>query len=301
MLQADVVLADGRLVTASAQNNEELYWALRGGGGNFGVVTRFLFQAHPVGTVYAGPVFWDIEHAHEIMKWYRDFLPKAPVELSMFAGLQMVPSVEPFPPNIQGRRICVLVSCYNGSTADGKAILKSMRGDLPPPILDSMAEMPFLEIQSLFDPLLPKGLQWYWKGDLIWDLTDEALENVVEHGSKSPTELSVMHMYPIDGAVHRIKPDETAWSCRDATWSMIIAGVDPDPKYKDEISDWAKTYWQAVHPFSRGDAYVNFMMEDESGVRVRASYGENYNRLSQIKAKYDPDNFFRVNQNIKPV
>ena len=301
LLEADVVLADGRLVTANEREHKDLYWALRGGGGNFGVVTSFLFKAHPVSTVYAGPVFWDIEHAREVLRWYRDFLPQAPVELGMFAGLQMVPSTDPFPREIQGRRICVLVSSYNGSKADGEAILKSMGDDLPSPILDGMAEMPFLEIQRLFDPLLPKGLQWYWKGGLVSDLTDKAIDVLVDHGSKSPTELSAMHLYPINGAVHRFKSEETAWSCRDAMWSMVIAGADPDPANKDVISVWAKRYWESVLPFSRGDAYVNFMMNDDDNERVKASYGDNYARLAQIKAKYDPDNFFRVNQNIEPM
>jgi FAD/FMN-containing dehydrogenase len=159
--------------------------------------------------------------------------------------------------------------------------------------------MPFPALQSMFDPLLPKGLQWYWKGDFVKELSDGAIDVHLKHGFGVPTEQSIMHMYPIDGAVHRIARNETAWNCRDATWSMVIAGIDPDPAKAGAIKAWAKGYWEAVHPYNLGGAYVNFMME-ESEDRIRATYGGNYDRLAAIKRRYDPTNFFRVNQNIKP-
>ncbi len=159
--------------------------------------------------------------------------------------------------------------------------------------------MPFPALQSLFDPLLPKGLQWYWKGDFVRDLSDQAIDVHLEHAAQAPSDLSLTHLYPIDGAVHEAAPDETAWSCRDATWSMVIAGIDPDPANAEALKTWARGYWEAVHPYNLGGAYVNFMME-EGDERIRATYGDNYDRLASIKKTYDPTNFFRVNQNIKP-
>ena len=301
LLSAEVVLADGRVVTASAKENTDLFWALRGGGGNFGVVTKFTFRAHPVSHVYAGPIFYDIAHAAEIMRWYRAFLPKAPRDLSVFLGLKTVPSTDPFPREIWGRRICALISCYNGTEEGGKRVMQPVREALPEPLMDGMAQMPFSVLQGLFDPLLPKGLQWYWKGDYVDELTDAAIEAHVEWGSKTPSELSLMHLYPIDGAAQDVAPGATAWGARTARWSMVIAGIDPDPAKADDLKRWASGYWAAVHEHnSHGGAYVNFMMDDEGEARVRAAYGDNYDRLVKIKRKYDPANVFRINQNIKP-
>ncbi|MFP4002513.1 MAG: FAD-binding oxidoreductase [Alphaproteobacteria bacterium] len=300
LLEADVVLADGRLVTASEEENADLFWALRGGGGNFGVVTSFLFRAHPVSTVYGGPIFWDIKDARQIMQAYREFLPDAPERLSPFLGLKTVPSTEPFPQEIWGRRICALVTCFDGPASEGEAAMRPLRESLPEPLMDGMGEMPFPALQTLFDPLLPKGLQWYWKGDFVKELPDAAIDAHIEHASKSPSELSLMHLYPIDGAVHRVAPEETAWSCRDATWSMVIAGIDPDPAKASELKSWGRAYWEAVHAYNPGGGYVNFMMDDEAEGRMQATYGPNYNRLAEVKRKYDPDNLFRVNQNILP-
>jgi len=300
LIEADVVLADGSFVIASEESNPDLFWALRGGGGNFGVVTSFLFRAHPVHMVYAGPIFWDIAHARELMRWYRGFLPTAPEELCCVLGLKTVPSTAPFPREIWGQRICALISCYNGSEEEGVAAMRPVRGALPTPLLDGMAIMPFPALQGLFDPLLPSGLQWYWKGDFVEDLPDEAIDAHLEQAAKTPSELSLVHFYPIDGAVHRVAADATAWSPRDATWSMVIAGIDPDPGKAPDLKRWGRQYWEAVHPFNLEGAYVNFMMQDEGASRVQATYGANYERLARVKSRYDPENLFRVNQNIPP-
>lgn len=301
LVSAEVVLVDGSQITASATESEDLFWAMRGGGGNFGVVTAFTYRAHPVSAVYAGPIFYDIRHTGEIMRWYRDFLPEAPRELSMFCGIKTVPSTDPFPGDIWGRRICALICCFNGSEADGIAAIQAARDALPEPLMDGMAQMPFVDVQAMFDPLLPKGLQWYWKGDYVDELTDAAIAEHVAHGSSSPSELSLMHLYPIDGAVQDIAPDATAWSARRARWSMVIAGIDPDPAMADDLRRWASDYWQAVHAHNpHGGAYINFMMADEGEERVRAAYGDNYDRLVAVKRKYDPQNILRVNQNIDP-
>jgi FAD/FMN-containing dehydrogenase len=300
LVEADVVLADGSFVTASERENDDLFWGLRGGGGNFGVITSFVFRAHPVSSVYAGPIFWDQAQAGEIMRWYRGWLPKAPPELGPFLGLKTVPSTAPFPREIWGRRICALISCYAGSQEEGEAAMRPVRTELPAPLLDGMGQMPFPALQGLFDPLLPKGLQWYWKGDFVRELTDAAIEEHLQYAARTPSELSLMHLYPIDRAVQSVGAGETAWGARDATWSMVIAGIDPDPANADALKSWGRAYWEAVHPHNLGGGYVNFMSDDEGEGRVRASYGENYERLVAVKRKFDPTNLFRVNQNINP-
>jgi FAD/FMN-containing dehydrogenase len=300
LLEADVVLADGSFVTASEAGDADLLWALKGGGGNFGVVTSFLFQAHPVDMVFAGPMAWGQDHARAIMRAYRDFLPKAPEELGLMVGLKMVPANSPFPKEFWGARICLLVACYDGTETDGKKALAPLLEALPAPALNWMGMMPYPAIQSMFDGLYPKGMQWYWRGDFVKELSDEAIDAHVEQAAKTPSELSLMHLYPIDGAVHRVGRHETAWSARDATWSMVIAGIDPNPQEAAPITRWTKAYWEALHPFNPGGGYSNFMMDDEGDARVKATYGENYTRLAALKKKYDPTNLFRVNQNIPP-
>ncbi|TPL10761.1 FAD-binding oxidoreductase [Mesorhizobium sp. B2-4-14] len=300
LIEADLVLADGSLVTASKSDNPDLFWALRGGGGNFGVVTSFLFQAHPVDMIFGGPVFWEAKDAPAVMRTYRDYLPEAPEELGAFVGLKSVPSTDPFPREYWGKRVCAIISCYNGTEEDGRKAMAPLLDTLPPPIFNWMGVMPFPALQSLFDPLLPKGLQWYWKGDFVKSLPDEAIATHIAQAAQAPSELSLMHLYPIDGAVRRVGKDETAWNARDANWSMVIAAIDPDPGKAAELIEWARNYWASIHPHNGEGGYVNFMMDDEGEQRLRASYGANYERLSQVKRTYDPSNVFRVNQNIKP-
>jgi FAD/FMN-containing dehydrogenase len=300
LLEADVVLADGRFVTASKTQNPDLFWALRGGGGNFGVVTSFLFQAHPCSMVYAGPIFWEATHAKAVMRAYRDFLPSAPEELGIFVGLKTVPPVDPFPKDYWSKRACAIIGSYNGPAAEGEKLMAQLLKPLPAPIFNWMGAMPFPAIQALFDPFFPKGLQWYWKGDFVKTLSDEAIDTHIAQAAKAPTDFCLMHLYPIDGAVRRVPKDATAWSAREATWNMVIAAISPDPKQADALKTWGRAYWKAVHPFNLEGGYVNFLMDDEAAGRVQASYGENYQRLATVKAKYDPKNLFRVNQNIVP-
>ncbi len=300
LIEADVVLADGRFVTASEKENSDLFWALRGGGGNFGVVTSFLFRAHPVASVYAGPIFWDLKDAKKVMQTYRDLIANASPELGLFVGLKTVPPTDPFPREHWGKKAAALIGAYNGSADNGIAAMKPFRDALPAPLFDWMSEMPFTSMQSLFDPFFPKGLQWYWKGDYVKELPDGAIDAHIASIAKAPSNLCLMHLYPIDAAVHRVGAADTAWATRDARWSMVIAAVDSDPKNAGELKKWGRAYWQAVHPFNLGGAYVNFMMDDENEGRIQASYGANYPRLAEIKRKYDPSNLFRVNQNIAP-
>jgi FAD/FMN-containing dehydrogenase len=300
LIEADVVLANGSFVTASKQNDSDLLWALRGGGGNFGVVTSFLFQLHPVSMVFAGPIAWDQTHARTIMQRYREFLPEAPEDLGVFLGLKTILSSAPFPDQLWGKRMCLLMSCYDGPEEQGRKALAPLLDALPDPWFNWMGMMPYPAVQSMFDGLYPKGMQWYWRGDFVKTLPDAAIDAHLEQAAKTPSELSLMHLYPIDGAVHRMGKDETAWNCRDATWSMVIAGIDPNPQRAGAVRQWTKAYWEAVHPFDLGGAYPNFMMDDEGDARLKASYGGNYARLAALKQKYDPANLFRVNQNIKP-
>ena len=298
LLAADLVLADGSFVTASAEENSDLFWAIRGGGGNFGVVTSFLFQAHPVSMVCAGPMLWELDQAADMMKWYREFIVRAPEEINGFFAFMTVPPGPPFPEALHFKKMCAIVWCYTGNLEQANQILDPVR-NYRPPAFEFFASMPHPMLQGMFDGLYPPGLQWYWKADFVKELSDAAIRKHVEHGSQLPTMHSTMHLYPINGAAHRLSASDTAWSYRDAEWGSVIVGVDPDPANKDKITKWARDYFEALHPYSAGGAYVNMMM-DEGEDRVRAAYRDNYDRLAAVKAKYDPDNFFRVNQNIKP-
>ena len=300
LLEADVVLADGTFVTASATSHPDLFWALRGGGGNFGVVTSFVFQAHPVSTVYAGPIFWDAADAFTVMRAYRDFIKTAPEDLGIFVGLKTVPAMDPFPKPHWGKRACAIIGAYNGSAAHGAKAMEPLLSSLPAPLFNWMGPMPFPAMQALFDPFFPKGLQWYWKGDYVTSLPDEAIRIHIAQSGQPASDFCLMHLYPIDGAVHRVAKDATPWRARDASFNMVIAAIDPDPKNAEALKAWGRGYWKAVHPFNQGGGYVNFMFDDESEGRLEAAYGENYARLAAVKATYDPKNLFRVNQNIKP-
>jgi FAD/FMN-containing dehydrogenase len=299
LLAVEMVLANGKFVTASAKENSDLFWAVRGGGGNFGVITSFLFKAHPIHTNYAGPMLWHIEDSVEVLKWYRKFITKAPREINGFFAYLTVPPGPPFPEHLHLKKMCGVVWCYTGPLKKGEKTFKPIRA-FKKPALDMVGPLPHPIMQSMFDALFPPGLQWYWKADFVRELSDEAVRLHHEHGSRMPTMLSTMHLYPIDGAAARVKNHATAWAYRDAKWAEVIVGVDPDPANKEKITAWSREYWDALHPHSAPGAYVNFMMDTEGEDRVKASYGKNYPKLVKIKKKYDPTNFFRVNQNIRP-
>jgi len=298
LLSVDVVLADGSFVVANAEENSDLYWAVRGGGGNFGVVTSFLFEAHPVDTVCAGPMLWNLEDAADVMKWYREFITQAPEEMNGFIAMMSVPPGPPFPEELHFRKMCAIVWCFQGSMEQANTILESIRS-YRPPAFEFFAAMPYPRLQGMFDGVYPAGLQWYWKADFFKELSDEAIEEHLVHASLLPTWQSTMHLYPVNGKVNRVGEADTAFAFRDVVWSEVIVGVDPDPANAGKITEWARGYYDALHPYGAGGAYVNFMME-EGQDRIRATYRGNYDRLAAIKAKYDPDNFFRINQNIKP-
>jgi hypothetical protein len=299
LLEADVVLASGERVRASADENPDLFWALRGGGGNFGVVTSFLFRLHEVGTVIGGPTFWPAELGAEVLSAYREFLPAAPRELNGFFAFAVVPPAPPFPEELHLRNVCGVVWCYIGDDAGAAKAMAPLLEKLPEPLLHGVGAMPHSALQGAFDGLYPPGDQWYWRADFVEEIPDEAVAIHARFGAALPTMKSTMHLYPIDGAVHDVPSADTAWGYRNAMWGSVFAGVDPDPANAELVSKWSIDYFEALHPYSAGGAYVNMMM-DEGQDRVRAAYGGNYDRLARIKATYDPDNLFRVNQNVQP-
>lgn len=297
LLEADMVLADGSFVTVNADQNNDLFWAIRGGGGNFGVVTSFKFQAHPVKTVIGGPTLWPIEKTKEVMAWYDSFITHAPEDLNGFIATMIIPG-PPFPEHLHNKQFCGIVWCYTGDKDKADETFAPVRKMKP--LFEHVGEMPYPSIQTLFDGLMPPGMQWYWRADFFNDLNEKISSQHLKYGSKIPTPLSQMHLYPITGAAARVGSEDTPWAYRDAKYAGVIVGVDPDPANAEKITEWCKAYWESLHPYSAGGAYSNFMMNDEGQERVKASYRHNYSRLKKIKQKYDPANLFRMNQNINP-
>jgi FAD/FMN-containing dehydrogenase len=296
LVAATVVLADGTVVQTDSEREPDLFWALRGGGGNFGVVTQFSFSCHPVTTVLAGPVLYDIGDAAEVLTWYRDFLPSLPDEVSGFFAFLSIPPGPPFPEELHLRKVCAVVWTQAGD--EESEALREARS-FGTPLLDGIAPVPLPAWNTAFDAVYPAGDQWYWRGEFMREIPDEAIAVHAEYGPKMPTWKSTMHLYAIDGAASRIANDATAWSYRDAIWAAVFVGVDPDPANAGAITEWVRSYSDALKPYAMGgDGYSNFAMDEPD--RVRGMYGSNYDRLARIKAQYDPDNVFRVNQNIEP-
>jgi FAD/FMN-containing dehydrogenase len=233
------------------------------------------------------------------MQWYRRFIMEAPETINGFFALMTAPPAQPFPDDLQGKKVCGIIWCCTGTRQEANELFASIR-NFKTPLLDWTSPKPFPVLQSLFDPTLPPGLQQYWKGDYVQQLTDEAIELHLHYAQQAPTWQSLMHLYPINGAASRIAPGDTAWNYRNATWATVIIGVSEDPAAAGDITRWAKTYAKALHPHCSGGGYVNFMME-EGEARIKAAYGANYDRLVQVKTKYDPKNLFCINQNIKPL
>lgn len=299
LLEVDMVLADGSFVTANAEQHPDLFWAVRGGGGNFGVVTSFLFRLHPAGTVYAGPMLWHLDQMEDVLHWYNDFQPNSRENLNGSLMVISVPPGPPFPEALHNLTMCAIAWCFTGPIDEAAEVFAPIRTQFGPPALDWVGPMPFPMLQSMFDAVFPPGIQMYWKADFVNDLTDEMNALIARYSERKPVGSSMIGFHPIDGVASRLPNDATAWSYRDARWAEVIVGASPDSTDNDKLVAWARETWEALHPYSAGGAYVNFMMEEGSD-RVHASYRDNYERLAQIKAKYDPGNLFRMNQNIKP-
>ncbi|HEU5440775.1 MAG TPA: FAD-binding oxidoreductase [Ktedonobacterales bacterium] len=298
LLSVDMVLADGSFVTASEQEHPDLFWAVRGGGGNFGVVTSFVFRLHDVGTVYGGPIFWPLDQAKEVLAFWRDFILDAPRDINGWFAFVTVPPVPLFPEQYHLQKMCAIVWCYTGPLDQAQERFAPIRA-VGTPAIDAAGPIPWPVLQSLFDGLYPAGLQWYWKADFFTDLSDQAIELHAKYAEQLPTMHSTMHIYPINGAVHEVAEGDTAFGFREANFAEVVVGVDPDPANNERMIEWARNYWLALHPYSAGGGYINMMM-DEGQDQVRNAYRGNYARLAEIKAKYDPENLFRVNQNIEP-
>jgi hypothetical protein len=299
LLEARVVLASGEIVTASEKNHPDLFWALRGGGGNFGIVVSFTFKLIPVKNVYAGPMFWSLDQAAEAMRFFDRFTRDAPRDLNGFFAFLVVPPADPFPAHLQNKRVCGVVWCYTGPVDRAEEVFRPIR-EFGPPVLDFVSEIPLPALNGMFDALYPKGLQWYWKAHYLNEMTDGYIEANTRFGSIIPTMHSTTHIYAIDGKVHDVAPDATAWANRGTRWAQVIVGVDPDPANAEKVTHWCRQYYDALVPHAANQgAYVNFMMV-EGEEKVRAAYGPNYDRLAEVKTTYDPGNFFHVNQNIRP-
>ena len=295
---ADVVLADGSFTTADAHSNPELYWALRGGGGNFGVVTNFQYRLHPVKEIFGGPIFFEREDAEKVIRAYDQYITKAPRELGAFFAWQIAPPVPFIPEDRQGDRLCAIVVCWSGPADKAKKAIAPLR-DVAPVVAELQATMPFPALNSAFDGLVPAGLQHYWKAVFGGPLSDGAIAAHLKHGPNLPAVNSTVHIYPINGAVHDVAPDATAFGYRGAKYATVIAGMWPDASKNDASIRWVRDFYAALTPFSEKGGYINFASGDE-GDRVQANYGSNYHRLAAAKKKYDPGNTFRFNQNIAP-
>ena len=298
LVSADVVTADGRFLIASDHENQDLFWAIRGGGGNFGVVTSFEFRLHPVKDIYGGPILYELKDAGTILRFFREFIANAPEEFGGFPAFQIAPPLPFIPEKRHGDTFCIVVACWAGPLDKGERALKPLR-DAAPVVAEHVGPMPYPMLNSAFDALVPPGLQHYWKANFATELTDAAIEAHLTHGPKVPVVNSTVHIYPINGACHRVASDATAFAYRGANFAPVIAGMWPNPADNKANIKWVRDYYQAIAPHSEEGGYVNFMAEDDQD-RIKANYRGNYERLVKIKRKYDPSNLFHLNQNIKP-
>ncbi len=298
LVSADVVTADGRLLFANEHENADLFWALRGGGGNFGAVTSFEFKLHPVKDIYGGPIFFDMEHGEDVLRFFREFITDAPEAFGGFPIFQVAPPLPFIPEERHGEALCGLVTCWAGPMDEGERAIQPLR-DVAPVVAEQVGPMPYPALNSAFDGLVPPGLQHYWKANFVTKLTDAAIEAHLMHAPKLPAVNSTVHIYPINGACHRVAPDATAFAYRDATFAAVIAGMWPDAADNEANTRWVRDYYEAIAPHSEDGGYVNFMAEDDQD-RVKINYRGNYERLTSVKKRYDPENLFHLNQNIRP-
>jgi FAD/FMN-containing dehydrogenase len=298
LVSADVVTADGRFLVASEDENDDLFWALRGGGGNFGVVTSFEFRLHPVKDIYGGPIFYELRDAGAVLGFFREFIADAPQELGGFPAFQIAPPLPFIPEDRHGEPFLVIVACWAGPLDQGARALQPFH-DLAPVAAELVGPMPYPALNSAFDGLVPPGLQHYWKANFVTELTDEAIGAHLEHGPKVPVVNSTVHIYPINGVCHQVAPDATAFAYRDANFATVIAGMWPDPADNQANIGWVRDYYDATAPLSEQGGYINFMADDDQD-RIKANYRGNYERLVTVKRKYDPGNLFHLNQNIRP-
>ena len=298
LVAADVVTGDGSFHVASEKDEADLFWAIRGGGGNFGVVTSFEFRLSPVRDIYGGPMLYELDAAGDVLKAFGELITDAPEQLGGFPGFQIAPPLPFIPEERHGKTHALVVACWAGDPDDGETMLKPFH-DVAPVVAEMVGRMPYPALNSAFDALYPAGLRHYWKTNFVGELTDEAIAVHVEHGSRVPEVTSTMHIYPINGACHRVDPESTAFAGRDATFAVNIAGMWPDASDDEANIAWVRDYSDALAPYSEKGGYIGFMAGDDQD-RIRANYKGNYERLAEIKRRYDPGNLFRHNQNIAP-
>ena len=296
LLSADVVTADGGFLTCSEGRNEDLFWAIRGGGGNFGVVTSFEFRLDEVADIFGGPTFFPLEG--NVLRGYRDFIAGAPEQLGAVFALALAPPLPFLPEEWHGKPVAVVIACWTGAAEEGREVLKPL-GDWDRIVGAYVASMPYPALNTLFDQLVPPGLQNYWKGSFVREISDGAIDAHIEHAAKTPCVESGAFLFPIDGACHRVAPDQTAFAGREAAFAAVISGAWPDPADNERNIAWVRSYHEALRPYSEEGAYVNFMSGDDQD-RVRATYRHHHDRLVEIKRRYDPGNLFRLNPNIAP-
>jgi FAD/FMN-containing dehydrogenase len=297
----DIVTADGQFRRASATENEDLFWAIRGAGSNFGVVTSFEFQAYPVGPmVMVGAIFYPLEDAQTILPAWRDFMEEAPEELSSLAICWSIPPHDPFPPEVHGTPIVAVAAAYCGPVEEGERIVQPLR-ELGRPVVDASGPWPWLGLQSGFDAIFPKGELRYWKSRALAELSDEAIGEIVELAGRRPSPLTDVVIWHHGGAMSRVAEAETAYGGRDTQFLVTAEANWTDPTQNDEAIAWAREVWNAMDRFSTGGVYLNFPgLGEEQEALARAGYGDNYERLAALKAEYDPENLFRMNINIPP-
>jgi FAD/FMN-containing dehydrogenase len=297
LLSADVVTADGSFVTASEQEHDDLFWALRGGGGNFGVVTSFEYRLHEIDQVFAGPIFYNLEDAASVLRMFDEFIRDAPEEFGGFPGFQIAPPLPFIPEDRHGDTLLLVVVHWAGPLEQAEQVLRPFR-EVAPIVADGSGPLPYPALNGAFDALYPKGLRSYWKGAFAKELTDAAIEAQIEHGSQVPEVTCTMHMYPVNGACHRVGAHDTAFAYRDATYGIVFLAGWTDPDKDAERISWLRDYYQALAPYTEPGGYINFMQDDDQG-RIEDNYRQNYERLVEVKRTYDPDNLFHLNQNIK--
>jgi UDP-N-acetylenolpyruvoylglucosamine reductase len=298
LLSAEVVTAEGNVVHASEKEYEDLFWALRGGGGNFGVVTTFEYSLHPVAEIYGGPIAYPVDRAPDILRWYREFMGNAPEELGGFVGFHIAPPLPFIPEEWHFKNVCLAVPCWAGPLDQGEKMVQPFL-DVVEPVGAMVGPMPYPALNTAFDPLLPAGLQAYWKASFAKEIGDGAVAVHAEHGATVPSLQTAVHLYPIDGAVQRVGASDTAFAYRDVGFSPVIAGMWENPADNQKNIAWVRSYYDALQPFAAEGGYINFMDGDDQD-RIKANYRGNYDRLAATKTKYDPDNVFHMNQNIRP-
>ena len=299
LLSVDLVTAAGELVRASRDENPDLFWGVRGGGGNFGIVTEFEFRLNPVGPiVLAGPVFWAIEDSPDLLRFYRDWIADAPDDLMTIVIHRKAPPLPYVPTELHGKPVVAVACCYAGSVEEGEKVVRPLK-EFGSPVLDLCEPKPYLAHQAMFDPTFPHGRWYYFRACDVTELSDEVIDITVDHASRISSPLTAFPIWQMGGAVTRVGDDESAFSGRAAGHTFNISGMTDAAEGFAEERDWVRNFWSALEPYHTS-VYTNFLM-DEGEERVREAYGaDKYDRLKALKRKYDPDNFFRLNQNIPP-